>query len=253
MKKEAFPVGIEETRILYGAAEDGVADSTAGGIESPSGALSGAGPRDKTRRRAGAVPPGRGLRRLTRILTGIACGLVLIILAGTLYAVFRDSSGSAPEAPELLSRGDGSSADADQAAGRDPAAGLEARSPGSAVFTGIGRLRIAAGPNSASGTNPVSSAASGTGTAADSASRAVVVLSVVFPYPPEDRPFTEELAGKVPLFRRIIRDYFGALSKDELNPLDERRAKDELLRRFNAELQLGKIELLFFNELMILE
>jgi flagellar basal body-associated protein FliL len=81
----------------------------------------------------------------------------------------------------------------------------------------------------------------------------VVVLSVVFPYPPGDRPFTEELAGKVPLFRRIIRDYFGALSGDELKPLDERRAKGELLRRFNAELQLGKIELLLFNELMILE
>jgi flagellar basal body-associated protein FliL len=81
----------------------------------------------------------------------------------------------------------------------------------------------------------------------------VVVLSVVFPYPPGDRPFTEELAGKVPLFRRIIRDYFEALSGDELKPLDERRAKAELLRRFNAELQLGEIELLLFNELMILE
>jgi flagellar basal body-associated protein FliL len=115
-----------------------------------------------------------------------------------------------------------------------------AQSPGSAVFTGLGRLRIAAG-------------ASGADTTADTPSRAVVVLSVVFPYPPGDRPFTEELAGKVPLFRRIIRDYFGALSKDELNPLDERKAKDELLRRFNTELQLGKIELLLFNELMILE
>jgi flagellar basal body-associated protein FliL len=81
----------------------------------------------------------------------------------------------------------------------------------------------------------------------------VVVLSVVFPYPPGDKPFTEELAGKVPLFRRIIRDYFGALSGDELNPLDEQKAKAELLRRFNAELRLGKIESLLFNELMILE
>jgi flagellar basal body-associated protein FliL len=107
------------------------------------------------------------------------------------------------------------------------------------VFTGIGRLRI--------------TAEGGTSSGADSPSRAVVVLSVVFPYPPGDRPFTEELAGKVPQFRRIIREYFGALSGDDLNPLDEQNAKAELLRRFNAELRLGKIELLLFNELMILE
>jgi flagellar basal body-associated protein FliL len=107
------------------------------------------------------------------------------------------------------------------------------------VFTGIGRLRIAAGGASPPG--------------ADSAPRTVVALSVVFPYPPGDKPFSEELAGKVPLFRRIIRDYFGALSGDDLNPPDEQKAKDELLRRFNAELQLGKIKLLLFNELIILE
>jgi flagellar basal body-associated protein FliL len=230
-----MPVGIEETRILYGALED---ETPEAGFESGGGFESGAGRRDKTRPRAGTASPGRGLRRLTHVLTGIACGLVLVILAGTLYAVFRDSGG-APNPPEIAnpgSGGAGSTAGPDQAAGTDPAArGPGARSPESAVFTGIGRLRITAGG------------------AADSASRAVVVLSVVFPYPPGDRPFTEELAGKVPLFRRIIRDYFGGLSKDGLNPLDERRAKDELLRRFNAELQLGKIELLLFNELMILE
>jgi flagellar basal body-associated protein FliL len=112
------------------------------------------------------------------------------------------------------------------------------------VFTGIGRLRIAAAssPGTAS---PVPNA--------NGAVRATVVLSVVFSYPTGDRPFTEELAGKIPRFRQIIRDYFGPLSLDELSPLDEDRAKAELLRRFNDELQLGKIEALLFNDLMILE
>jgi flagellar basal body-associated protein FliL len=99
------------------------------------------------------------------------------------------------------------------------------------MFTGIGRLRIAAG----------------------SGSRAAVIVSIVFPYSPEDRPFTEELAGKIPLFRRIAREYFGALSAYDLNPLDEQKAKAELLRRFNNELRLGTIESLLFNDLMILE
>jgi hypothetical protein len=140
--------------------------------------------------------------------------------------VFRDSPGDGPEAPQ---------GGLSPAAGDSGAGGLEGQGPGNAVFTGIGRLRIAV--EGLSGVEPP----------------AAVVVSVVFPYPPGDRPFTEELAGKVPLFRRIIREYFGTLSRDELKPLDEQEAKGELLRRFNAELQLGKIELLLFNELMIFE
>jgi flagellar basal body-associated protein FliL len=97
------------------------------------------------------------------------------------------------------------------------------------MFTGIGRLRIAA------------------------PSGAAVVLSIVFPYPPADRPFTEELAASVPRFRQIARDYFGSLSRDELDSLDEQRAKAEILRSFNNELRLGQIELLLFNDLLILE
>jgi flagellar basal body-associated protein FliL len=107
------------------------------------------------------------------------------------------------------------------------------------MFTGIGRLRIATGNGPAPG--------------ADSGDPAVVVLSIVFPYPPEDRPFTEELTGKIPLFRRIAREYFGALSPDQLRPLDEQEAKAELLRRFNGELRLGTIGFLLFDDLMILE
>jgi flagellar basal body-associated protein FliL len=97
------------------------------------------------------------------------------------------------------------------------------------MFTGIGRLRIAAG------------------------SRSTVILSIVFPYPADDRPFTEELAAKVPLFRQIARDYFGALSQDELDSFDEQKAKDEILQSFNNELRLGRVALLFFNDLLILE
>jgi flagellar basal body-associated protein FliL len=116
-------------------------------------------------------------------------------------------------------------------AGSGPEGG--AGSPGGAiaVFTGIGRLRI-----------PVRGSP-----------RITVVLSVVFPYPAEDRSFTEELAGKVPLFRRIVQDYFGSLAPEDLVPLNEDKTKAELLRRFNGELRLGSIDVLFFNDFMILE
>jgi flagellar basal body-associated protein FliL len=152
------------------------------------------------------------MRLLTRILAAIAIGLVLLILAGTLYALFREPAA------------------AQGAAVPGPAAGPATGSAETAMFTGIGRLRIAAagGP-------------------------ATVILSIVFPYPATDRPFTEELAGKLSVFRRIARDYFGALSPEDLVPLDEDKAKAEVLGLFNQELQLGQIELLFFNDLLVLE
>jgi flagellar basal body-associated protein FliL len=99
------------------------------------------------------------------------------------------------------------------------------------MFTGIGRLRIAL-----TGGEP-----------------ATALLSIIFPYPGVDRAFTEELVAKAPVFRSIAIAYFAAFSADELRNLDEAAAKTELLRRFNAELLLGKIEVLYFNELMILE
>jgi hypothetical protein len=163
--------------------------------------------------------------------------LILLILGGTFYAVFRDSG--EPYSGGPVPEDSGPAGPSDVFLPGDVS--LPGAYPRSAVFTGLGRLRIPAG----SGSPPASGV--------ETASRAVVVLSVVFPYPPEDRPFTEELAGKISLFRRIIQDYFGALSRDELNPLDEQKAKEELLRRFNGELRLGKIESLLFNDLMILE
>jgi flagellar basal body-associated protein FliL len=162
----------------------------------------------------GGRPKTAGLRLLTGILAAIAAGLVLVILAGTLYVLFTDPASFPGGASRAAAAGDNAEGASDSETG---------------MFTGIGRLRIAAG------------------------SRATVVLSVVFPYPPADRPFTEELASKVPLFRQIARDYFGALSQDELDSLDEQKAKAEILRNFNNELRLGQIESLLFNDLLVLE
>ncbi|MDR3193537.1 MAG: flagellar basal body protein FliL [Treponema sp.] len=154
---------------------------------------------------------------LVRFLTALLIVLVLVILGGTFYAIIRGP----------VEEGGGRG----EAAGGAGESGPKA-SPGPiAVFTGIGRLRI-----------PVKGGP-----------RATVVLSIVFPYPAEDRPFTEELAGKVPLFRRIAQDYFGSLAPEELAPLNEDKTKAELLERFNAELRLGSIDVLFFNDFMILE
>ncbi|MDR2741462.1 MAG: flagellar basal body protein FliL [Treponema sp.] len=99
------------------------------------------------------------------------------------------------------------------------------------VFTGIGRLRAAtAAPQSAT-----------------------VILSITFPYPPDDRPFTEELASQTENFRNIAYEYFASLSIEELRNKDEASIKAEILLRYNGMLRLGQIETLYFNEYMVIE
>ena len=102
------------------------------------------------------------------------------------------------------------------------------------VFTGIGRLRI---PITGSNTEPA----------------ATMILSIAFPYPHNDRPFTEELASKITDFKIITTEYFSSLSAASISNLNEDAAKAELLRRYNALLRLGKIEALYFSDLIIIE
>lgn len=163
--------------------------------------------------------PSRFLLVLYRILVVVMLVLLLLILGGSLYAlVFRPSAGlgsaKSPASP---------AAPAPDAA---PSPGAESR-----IFTGLGRLRT-------------STAGPGSGT---------VILSVTFPYYPGDRPFSEELASRVRQLREITTDYFASLSPDELRLRDEARIKSDLLGRYNAILRLGQIEVLYFNDYMILE
>jgi len=97
------------------------------------------------------------------------------------------------------------------------------------VFPGVGRLRI-----------PI-------------ANSSILILSIAFPYQAGDTAFTEELAGKTNELKAIATNYFSALPADKLIQIDEDAAKAEILRRFNAALRLGRIEALYFNDMMILD
>jgi flagellar basal body-associated protein FliL len=97
------------------------------------------------------------------------------------------------------------------------------------VFAGVGRLRI------------------------QLKNASILILSVSFPYHAEDWAFAEELAGKISDFRTIVSEYFAALPDEKLINLDETAAKDEILKRYNATLRLGRIEALYFHDLMIID
>jgi flagellar basal body-associated protein FliL len=79
-----------------------------------------------------------------------------------------------------------------------------------------------------------------------------LLLSVAFPYSANDIPFTEELAAKINDFKTIIMEYFSSLPAEDTQ-IDEEAAKKEILRRFNADLRLGRIDTLYFSDMNILE
>ena len=99
------------------------------------------------------------------------------------------------------------------------------------IFSGMGRLRL-----------PVSGSHAAT-----------VILSISFPYDPGDRPFSEELAARIGNFRTIAGEYFLSFELAEIKRKGEEEIKIELLDRFNNILRLGKIEILYFNDFMIIE
>jgi flagellar basal body-associated protein FliL len=155
---------------------------------------------------------------LYRVLLLIILFLAILILAGTIFAVARGK-----DAGPLFGIGTQSAAAAGRAQNAAGAVGEVS------VFTGIGRLRIPAQGNS------------------------TVILSIAFPYPLRDHAFIEELAGKITDFRRLAVEYFSSLSPAELLNFDEAAAKAEILKRYNALLRLGKITVLYFDDLMVIE
>jgi flagellar basal body-associated protein FliL len=81
----------------------------------------------------------------------------------------------------------------------------------------------------------------------------MVIVSIAFPYNPEDRAFSGELVSRIGDIRKITADYFASLGENELRALREEEIKSELLGRYNALLRLGRITSLFFDDYMIIE
>jgi flagellar basal body-associated protein FliL len=137
--------------------------------------------------------------------------MVLLIIAGTVYAFARSSN-----TPVFR-------------LGKPAAQVAIPFNDDIRVFNGIGRLRI-----------PLSN-------------YSTLILSIAFPYSAEDRVFAEELAARIGDFRTIAVDYFSSLPEEKLVSLDEDAAKAEILKRWNARLRLGRIETLYFSDLLVLD
>jgi len=82
----------------------------------------------------------------------------------------------------------------------------------------------------------------------------ILILSIAFPYSANDTAFSEELSSRVNDFKIIAYDYFSTLpSSSGKVQIDEENAKLELLNRYNGSLRLGRIEIIYFSDMMVLE
>ena len=165
-----------------------------------------------------------------RVLVVLALALAVVLITGSLYALFRSPNsgplfriGSANGAIGVIGGG--------KQGGRSPDAETASPMVLPNVFSGVGRLRIPLAGEPA----------------------AALVLSISFPYSADDRPFAEELASRIGDFRSIAAEYIASLPREKAVDLDEEAAKAGILGRYNALLRLGKIETLYFGDLMIVE
>ena len=175
--------------------------------------------------------PGNKLLIVYRIIVVLMLLLVVLLIAGSLFAFIR-SRDSGPlfrigGQSQAGQGGGGAGAGAIRDGVRD---GVRDGESSNKVFSDIGTIRIQ-----------------------NADKTAVIIISISFPYKSDDRLFTEELTSNLVEFRSIAINYFAALGRDKLAKLDEAQAKADILRQYNALLRLGRIETLYFSDLMIVE
>ena len=164
------------------------------------------------------TPASRGALIMYRVVVAAILLLAVVLITGSLYAAFRS-----PDSGPLFRIGG--------SGGGERGGGETVPAREVNVFSGIGRLRI-----------PLAGEPSAT-----------LIVAVSFPYPADDRAFTEELASRIGDFRSIAIEYFADLSPEKAAALNEETAKAEILGRYNALLRLGKIETLYFGDLMVVD
>jgi len=153
-------------------------------------------------------------RLVNRGLLILSAVIVVLLLIGTIYAF-----ASAPDAPPLFTAG----------SPRQPRASNAKQGDDIRVFAGLGRLRILLSNST------------------------TLLLTITFPYAANDIPFTEELASKLGDLKAIASRYFSELTEAEIIQIDEDAAKQEILKRFNSSLRLGRITTLYFSDMLVID
>ena len=82
---------------------------------------------------------------------------------------------------------------------------------------------------------------------------AVIVVSPWFSYPAGDQQLFEELSQKERQMRGIFSGYFSSRTSKDLMDKGEVKIKEELLDEINAQLVMGKIRAVYFNDYIFIK
>ena len=151
-----------------------------------------------------------------RVLFLILAGVLGLLILGTIFGLARS-----PDAAPVLQLG--------VVPGEITQTTVQGQNDNIRVFSGLGRLRI-----------PLSNSS-------------IMLLTIAFPYPANDTAFTEELAARIGDFRTLAAEYFSSLPEEKIIIINEEIAKQEVLRKYNAVLRLGRIEALYFSDMMVID
>ena len=163
------------------------------------------------------------LQKTYGILVLVAVALVILIVMGTAIALVSGSGKKSdrwrqadPEPKKVInmSRKNGSKVDA---------------------FTDLGQIRAI--------TKPASDESNGT----------LLIVTPWFSYPAGDSVLLEELYQKERQEKSIIMEYISSYTAEELKAKGEKAVKEELLGLINAQLVLGKIRAVYFNDYIFFE
>lgn len=80
---------------------------------------------------------------------------------------------------------------------------------------------------------------------------AVIIATLSFPYPADDRAFKEELIKKAPALKAAVIAWFSRKVADELHPAYEGTIKAGLRDAFNELLLLGKVEEIWLSDFTV--
>ena len=153
---------------------------------------------------------------ITAVLLCTAGAIIALLIIGTIFALVRQ-----PNSAPVFTLG------TEQRTANSGT--LQEQADDIRVFSGLGRLRI-----------PL-------------ANSSILLLSIAFPYSANDAAFAEELAVKINDLKAIAADYFSSLPSSSIIQIDEDAAKQEILRRFNNSLRLGRITALYFSDMQIFD
>lgn len=166
------------------------------------------------------------MKKLDKILSIIVIILLITIFAGTVFALLKNKK-SFQKQKQLISQGKAVSL-------------MAPKNDNQFSYFNLGSLRVLTKSE-----NDSLQETQNMGT--------VLLVTPWISYPSDDTIFFEEISRKKTVISGIIQDYFSDYSKLELLTQTEVKIEENLIKKINNHLSLGKIQQIYFTDYIFLE